>query len=102
MISKTMFTAILEELVLEYNRKEVIDKNLTKAFGGDTMVIQELPIVDNMLNLLKIELSDEFDFIDWLFYENMLSGSEMYFTSNDIEYKGNASNVYDFLTGALK
>lgn len=102
MISKELFRKLILEILNEFNRKFEKDKALTKAFGGDSSIMQESFIIDNIINILKEELNDDSDFIDWLFFENLVNNKTFKFTFNDIEYEGSIDNVYDYLVGDLK
>ena len=53
MISKELFTKIINELLEDYNRGFEKDRLLTKAFGGDSSVFQENILLDRMLKILK-------------------------------------------------
>ena len=101
MISKELFTKIINELLEDYNRGFEKDRLLTKAFGGDSSVFQENILLDKMLKILKEEFNDEYDFIDWLFFECLVNGRNLSFTYDEKEYDGNIDNVYDYLIKKL-
>ena len=102
MISKELFTKIINELLEDYNRGFEKDRLLTKAFGGDSSVFQENILLDRMLKILKEEFNDEYDFIDWLFFECLVNGKNLSFTYDEKEYVGNIENIYDYLNGCLQ
>ena len=101
MISKELFTKIINELLEDYNRGFEKDRLLTKAFGGDSSVFQENILLDRMLKILKEEFNDEYDFIDWLFFECLVNGRNLSFTYDEKEYEGNIENVYNYLIKKL-
>lgn len=101
MINKELFTKIINELLEDYNRKVETDRLLTKAFGGDSLVLQENFLLDRMLKILKEEFNDEYDFIDWLFFECLVNKNNLSFTYDEKEYAGNIDNVYDYLIKKL-
>lgn len=100
-MTRDIFKEIITELLNEYNRRSIQDRDLAKIFGGDSYIIQDYTFIDNMLSILRKNLNDEYEFIDWLFYENLVNNKTLTFTIEEKEYEGTIENVYDYLKGCL-
>lgn len=100
-MTKDIFKDIITELLNEYNKRSIQDRSLSKIFGGDSYIVQDYTFIDNMLSILRKTLNDEHEFIDWLFYENLVNDKTLTFTIEEKEYEGTIENVYDYLKGCL-
>ena len=92
----------ITELLNEYNRRSTQDRSLSEIFGGDSYIVQDYKFIDNMLSILRKNLNDEYEFIDWLFYENLVNNKTLTFTIEEKEYEGTIENIYDYLNGCLQ
>ncbi len=101
-MTKDIFKDIITELLNEYNRRSTQDRSLSEIFGGDSYIVQDYKFIDNMLSILRKNLNDEYEFIDWLFYENLVNNKTLTFTIEEKEYEGTIENIYDYLNGCLQ
>jgi len=102
------FESLINECKTLLDKSHIKDKALEKALGGDTTIITENIIIDNILKILAEELNDKTGSIDWLFWEsinntaiNDENESYSFFKIDDVKYIGNPKNIWLDLHGKL-
>jgi len=103
--------SLLKLAKTEYNRSCEFDEKLQNLLGGDTQVLRDEEVVDDIVQIIIDEYPKSEDFIDWFVYDkyvsNDISKGETFsdtFDSEepDIEYKVNIKNFYKILKRAKK
>jgi len=80
------------------------DKDLEKAFGGDSQIMTDWwsNYIENTINILEKEYNDKTESINWLFWESMCnSDGYMDFENDGVTYEGSPKNIWLELNGML-
>lgn len=101
-MTKEQFVELMNICLEQYNLDSNKSKELEKFCGEDSNIILTTPMIDKTLEFIIKEMNDESEWVEWLFYENMVHNCTSKFYVCDIEYDGTPENVWEHLKGNLE
>jgi len=76
------FKKMIELGVSTYKESYKKDKLLSEAFGGDTNVVTNLTFLDELTEIIKENMKDDEEWVDYLVFENLITDD---YNENDLK-----------------